>query len=214
MYCPVCETEPARHFRKCGVHDYWRCNTCAATFLDPRQLPDRATEHRRYRLHRNDPDDARYRAFLSRLATPLLARLPAGLLGLDYGCGPGPALAVMLREAGHTMAIYDPLFFNDPSALTGQYDFITCTEVMEHFHHPAKELARLNQLLTAGGWLGVMTMFLTDDDAFPQWHYRRDPTHVVFYQAATFEIIARRRGWQCEIPGPNIALLHKPGQGG
>ncbi len=103
MYCPVCETEPARHFRMCGVHDYWRCRACAATFLDPSQLPDKTTEHRRYRLHRNDPDDVRYRAFLSRLTTPLLARLPAGVLGLDYGCGPGPALAVMLREAGHTM---------------------------------------------------------------------------------------------------------------
>ena len=83
----------------------------------------------------------------------------------------------------------------------------------EHFHHPAQEFSRLNQLLTAGGWLGVMTMFLTDDDAFPQWHYRRDPTHVVFYQAATFEVIARRHGWQCEIPCPNVALLHKPGHG-
>lgn len=96
LCCPVCETEPARHFRKCGVHDYWRCNACAATCLDPRQLPNGATERRRYRLHCSDPDDARYRVFLSRLATPLLARLPTGLLGLDYGSGPGPAFVVRM----------------------------------------------------------------------------------------------------------------------
>ena len=32
---------------------------------------------------------------------PLLARLGPASHGLDYGCGPGPALATMLREEGH-----------------------------------------------------------------------------------------------------------------
>lgn len=211
MHCPVCETPNPRHFLKQDARDYWRCEACAATFLDPAQLPDRTTEHTRYRQHRNDPDDAGYRAFLARLTTPLLEHLPPGLFGLDYGCGPGPALAAMLREAGHTMAIYDPLFFDDPAALIGPYDFITCTEVAEHFHHPTEGFVRLDQLLAPGGWLGVMTMFLTDDTDFAHWHYRRDPTHVVFYRAATFEVIAQRHGWSCEIPCVNVALFRKPG---
>jgi hypothetical protein len=210
MRCPVCETEHPRRFLKQDARDYWRCETCAATFLDPAQLPDKATEYARYCQHRNDPQDARYRSFLARLATPLNERLSPGSRGLDYGCGPGPALAAMLREAGHTMAIYDPLFFDNPASLIGPYDFITCTEVAEHFHHPAKEFAQLNHLLAAGGWLGIMTMFLTDDDAFGQWHYRRDPTHVVFYHAMTFEIIAQRFGWYCHIPCANVALFRKP----
>jgi len=32
------------------------------------------------------------------------------LHGLDYGCGPGPTLSVMLREKGFKMADYDPFF--------------------------------------------------------------------------------------------------------
>lgn len=200
------------------TRDYWRCEGCAATFVDPAQLPDIAVERAQYALHQNHPDDVGYRAFLERLATPLLQRLrsrqtqgrDAGLRGLDYGCGPGPALATMLREAGHRMALYDPLFCDDPAVLTGAYDFITCTEVAEHFHHPAQEFARLDRLLEPGGWLGVTTSFMPDDGHFARWHYRRDPTHVVFYRAETFDELARRRGWYCEIPCINVALLLKP----
>jgi hypothetical protein len=213
LRCPVCESNTGRRFLQVEARNYWRCGTCAATFVDPAELPDITVEREQYALHRNDPDDAAYRAFLGRLATPLLQRLQTrqtyGLRGLDYGCGPGPALAAMLREAGHAVAVYDPLFFDDPTVLTGTYDFITCTEVAEHFHRPAQEFARLDRLLAPGGWLGVMTSFTPDDADFARWHYRRDPTHVVFYRRATFEVLAHRRGWVCEIPCINVALLRK-----
>lgn len=192
------------------IYDYWRCQHCQATFVDPLQLPSRDTEHAQYRLHRNEVNDGGYRKFLTRLASPLLQRLPGGSAGLDYGCGPGPALAAMLTEAGHRMAVYDPLFFDDLRVLDDRYDFITCTEVVEHFHHPFDEFAKLDELLKPGGWLAVMTMFQTDDAAFAHWHYRRDPTHVVFYREATFRAIARLHHWRCQIPCTNVALLHKP----
>ena len=211
LHCPVCEADATRPFQRIDTRNYWRCEACDATFLDPAQRPDHDAERAEYDLHQNDPRDSGYRAFLARLATPLLERLPPGAHGLDYGCGPGPALAGMLREAGHAVALYDPLFFNDPEVLCGAYDFITCTEVAEHFHHPAEEFARLDQLLRPGGWLGIMTGFQTRDEAFAQWHYRRDPTHVVFYRASTFEVIARRHAWQCEIPRANVVLMRKPG---
>jgi SAM-dependent methyltransferase len=202
--------ENCSHFMRVEAVDYWRCPQCEATFLDRAQLPTRSVEHAQYRLHRNDPHDAGYRRFLARLASPLLERLPAGQSGLDYGCGPGPALAAMLTEAGHRMAVYDPLFFPDPKPLDGRYDFITCSEVAEHFHHPFDEFARLDTLLKPGGWLAVMTTFQTEDAAFARWHYRRDPTHVVFYREATFSVIAGLRHWRCEIPAENVVLLHKP----
>jgi len=211
LHCPVCKADATHPFQRIGPRDYWRCGVCAATFLDPAHRPDQATEQAEYHLHQNDPDDTGYRAFLARLATPLLERLPPGSHGLDYGCGPGPALAHMLRNAGHAVSLYDPLFFNDPGALTQRYGFITCTEVAEHFHHPAEEFARLDQLLRPGGWLGIMTTFQTRDEAFARWHYRRDPTHVVFYRAETFQVIAQRHVWQCEIPRANVVLMRKPG---
>jgi len=130
--------------------------------------------------------------------------------GLDYGCGPGPALAMMLREAGHPMQAWDPFFAPDPDALVRRYDFVTCTEVVEHFHSPAAEFARLDALLRPGGWLGITTCLQTEDARFAAWHYRRDPTHVVFYRAVTFEVIAARFGWRCELPEKDVVLMHKP----
>ncbi len=181
-----------------------------ATFLNPEQRLPIDDEHSKYRLHRNGPDDKDYRRFLSKIADPLLQRLPAEAKGLDYGCGPGPALALMLREAGHHVRLFDPLFFPDPESLEDLYDFIVCSEVIEHFHHPAEEFARLNRMLLPGGWLGLMTCFQTDDDRFATWHYRRDPTHVVFFRETTLRYIALRFKWRCEIPIKNVALMQKP----
>ena len=211
--CPVCRAPSTRSLLGVDGRDYWRCKTCDATFLDPRQRPGRREEYDYYRLHENDPHDPRYRTFLSRLAGPLLERLDPGSHGLDYGCGPGPALAAMLREAGHDVAIYDPFFHPDPAPLTRSYDFITCTEVVEHFHHPAEEFDRLDRMLRPGGCLAVMTCFQTDDARFARWHYRQDPTHVAFYRESTLRAVAAQRGWTCDIPAKDVALMGKPCRG-
>ncbi|MEX1153668.1 class I SAM-dependent methyltransferase [Parvibaculum sp.] len=207
--CPVCCVPSPVPFMEVGPLRYWKCETCEARFLDPAQHPAPDVERAHYLTHENDPADQRYRAFLSKLATPLLARLAPGSSGLDYGCGPGPALAAMLREAGHEMALYDPFFHPDEKALARSYDFIACTETIEHFHRPADEFDRLHNLLRPGGWLGLMTSFQTDDARFADWHYRKDPTHVVFYREETFRIVAAWRGWTCEFPAPNICLVRK-----
>ena len=208
--CPVCRAGRPLHLAFVEGRDYWRCEACEARFLDPRHFPDRQAERDHYLLHENDPDDPRYRKFLSRLSKPLLEKLGAGKQGLDYGCGPGPALVAMLDEAGHDMALYDPFFHPGPEPLAQTYDFIACSETAEHFHHPADEFDRLDAMLRSGGWLGVMTCFQTDDARFANWHYRKDPTHVVFYREATFEKIAAQRGWSCEIPDKDVVLMRKP----
>jgi SAM-dependent methyltransferase len=208
--CPVCREPRALPFTRVGALDYWRCGACEARFLDPGQRLGPAQELAHYESHENSVDDPGYRRFLARLAEPLLERLAPGSRGLDYGCGPGPALAAMLREAGHAVALYDPFFHPDGAALDGLYDFISCTEVAEHFHDPAGEFDMLDALLAPGGWLGVMTSFQTSDESFAAWSYRRDPTHVVFYREATLRLVAARRGWSCEIPRKDVALMRKP----
>ena len=210
--CPVCRAPAPVPFMSVGAQDYWRCETCEARFLDPRHHLAPTDERAHYAHHENVVDDPGYRGFLGKLATPLLERLAPASRGLDYGCGPGPALAAMLREAGHEVALYDPFFHPDPAALSQSYDFITCTETAEHFHHPADEFDRLERMLAPGGWLAVMTSFQTDDARFATWHYRRDPTHVVFYREATFRVIAAQRGWSCDIPVKDVALMRKPVQ--
>ncbi len=207
--CPVCLSSLSHHFQRINGKDYWRCRNCRATFIAAGQLPDPTTESNCYRLHCNSTEDPAYRRFLDRLATPLLERIAPGSEGLDYGCGCGPALASMLTEAGHRMQLYDPLFYPNISALERTYDFITCTEVAEHFHRPAAEFKTLNRLLRPGGLLGIMTCFQTDDNRFANWHYRRDSTHVVFYREETLRYLAARFDWECEIPAKNVALMRR-----
>lgn len=177
--------------------------------LRANQLPSRQVEAEEYAHHRNEPADPRYRRFLSKLVDPLASRLAPNASGLDYGSGPGPAGAAMLRERGHRVREYDPIFSPDGRALEETYDFIFCAEVVEHFHRPLREFERLHALLRPGGWLGVMTCFQTDDAAFASWHYRRDPTHVAFYRPRTFVTLAARFGWRCEIPAKDVALLRR-----
>ena len=208
--CPVCDRDAGRLFACVDGRNYYRCRICEATVLARDQLPSAEQELDAYRLHRNDPDDPAYRGFLNQLSEPLLARLAPGAAGLDYGCGPGPALAALMRDGDHHVALYDPFFHPEPGALGRTYDFITCTEVVEHFHHPAREFRKLDALLKPGGWLAIQTTFQTDDARFARWNYRRDPTHVVFYRPHTFRHIAQCHGWHPLFPDCNVVLLHKP----
>jgi len=208
--CPVCRGPDTRPLLSVDGRDYGFCPLCEARFLAPAQRPSRAEERAHYGHHRNDPADPRYRRFLAKLADPLLARLPGPSSGLDFGCGPGPALAAMLREAGHSVALYDPFFAPDPAPLSVRYDFVACTEVAEHFHDPAGEFDRLRRLLRPGGLLALMTCLQTDDARFAGWHYRKDPTHVVFYREATFRFLADRWGWGCEVPAKDVVFLRCP----
>jgi hypothetical protein len=208
--CSVCSTPETYPFLNINGRDYRRCNHCMATILSPAQWLSSKAEYAQYIEHENSPTDDGYRKFLSKLITPLLKKLTPGQTGLDYGCGPGPVLAQMLSEAGHNVSLFDPLFFPDQHLFDQNYDFITCTETIEHFHRPAEEFSRLNQMLRPGGWLAIMTCFQTDDSRFSSWHYRRDPTHVVFYRETTLRYIAKNFGWSCEIPIKDVALMQKP----
>ena len=211
--CRVC-LGGARPFMTIQGSRYWRCRRCRATQLDAAQLPDAESERRHYLTHRNDPADAGYRRFLARLATPLLEVLDPASEGLDFGCGPGPALAAMLEAAGHRVRLYDPFFHLDPAALEERYDFITLSEVAEHLHRPNAVFRRLLGLLRPNGWLAVMTSLGIDDARFADWRYRRDPTHVVFYRPATFRYLAGSWGIACRRAAPDVVLLRRPGSGG
>ncbi|TVR74165.1 MAG: class I SAM-dependent methyltransferase [Spirochaetaceae bacterium] len=192
---------------------YRRCPGCLATFLIPEQLPSPEEERRRYDQHNNSLADARYVSFLRRLADPVLEKAGRAdhgpLRGLDFGSGPEPVLAEIIRAQGHAVACYDPFYAPDPTLLAsaGRYDFITCCEVAEHLHDPAGEFERLAKLLRPGGILGIMTEFQTEDERFARWYYREDRTHVVFYREETLRKLAARLDMAIEIPRRNVALL-------
>lgn len=107
------------------------------------------------------------------------------------------------------MSDYDPFFFPDESLLSRRYDFVVCTEVLEHLRRPDEALATLDRILKPGGRLGVMTGVLEDDATFRDWWYRRDFTHIAFYRPETLEFIARERNWVFARPSRDVALFQK-----
>ena len=209
--CPLCAT-PAPQFCADRARCYFGCPGCGLVSADPALQLSAAEERAIYDLHRNDPADAGYRAFLSRLADPLRAKLVPGMRGLDFGCGPGPVLSMLLREAGMAMTDYDPIYAPDAVLLGAQYDFVTCTEVVEHFRDPLAGWTQLASLVRPGGWLGVMTQLAPELPAnFLRWRYRDDRTHLSFHRLATFDWLAAHFGFALEQVESQAFLLFKQG---
>lgn len=208
-HCPLCGGMRVSPYFSDHRRRYVCCCTCQLVFVPADCHLDPTAEKAQYDLHQNDPNDARYQLFLSRLMQPLVARLAPGARGLEFGCGPGPALAQMLRRAGFAVTLYDKYFAPDDSALTGKYDFITATEVVEHLRRPGWELERLWSLLSSRGWLGIMTKLVQDPGAFAHWHYKNDPTHICFYSADTWRWWAARHDACLEILGADVILLQR-----
>jgi SAM-dependent methyltransferase len=207
--CPLCGARSTAPLAHAHGRDFLGCEACGLVFVPPDQRPDPREERARYETHENDPGDPGYRAFLARLATPLVARLGPGARGLDYGSGPGPTLSVMLEEAGHPTAIWDPFFAPDPAPLAATWDFVTCTETAEHFFHPDREFERLFGLLAPGGWLALMTEPVPEDRPLDTWYYLRDPTHVVFYRERTLQWIGERFGARVERVEPRVTFFRR-----
>ncbi len=107
------------------------------------------------------------------------------------------------------MQIYDRFYAHHECVFEQQYDFITATEVVEHLHHPFAELQRLWHTLKAGGYLGIMTSRYDTIEDFNSWHYKLDPTHVLFFSTESFLWLSRQ--WQAtlEVIDNDIVILYK-----
>ena len=206
--CKVCKS-PNLDLLKCGKLNYWNCITCEAKILDPRHYISYNQEKKHYLKHNNSINNLNYNNFLLKLIIPLKDKISTNDLGLDYGCGFAPALANILKKNGFKVELYDPFFFPKKNIFLRKYKFITCSEVVEHFFNPYEEFDKINNLLDFNSWFGVMTTFQPNDTQFENWHYRRDPTHVVFYKRKTFQHIAFQRKWQVFFPCQNVALFNK-----
>ncbi len=125
---------------------------------------------------------------------------------LDYGAGPGPdyVLSSLIKKRGVKKSyIYDPFFAPDIKLDKESYNLITATEVFEHFFQANKEIIKLNKLLIKEGFLVIMTLFhpikeLNDNNInlFNKWWYRRDPSHLSFYNENTFNVISKIYGFK------------------
>ncbi|GAA4362411.1 class I SAM-dependent methyltransferase [Kangiella marina] len=207
--CPLCLSSETKQYFEDKNRRYEICKRCDLIFVSPEFHLNQADEKKIYDLHQNSPDDEGYRRFLNKLLTPLTQKLPQAASGLDFGCGPGPAIQPLLESQGYTVSNYDLYYYQDNTALNQQYDFITCTEAIEHFSQPRKELELLDELLKIEGYLGIMTKRPLSVEAFANWHYKNDPTHISFFSEATFHWIGDWLNYTVEFPSNDTAILHK-----
>lgn len=206
----MCVGSATRDYTHDKKRRYQICDTCTLVFVPQKYHLSASYEKAEYDLHENDPGDAGYRRFLSRVTVPLLARLKTGARGLDFGCGPGPTLSVMLEEAGHSLALYDKYYATDASVLAKSYDFISATEVVEHLAAPGDTLRQLWTMLAAGGTLALMTKLVIDKDRFQTWHYKNDQTHIAFFSTASFAWLADELGARLDFVDSDVIFLSKP----
>jgi len=205
--CCLCQsTDLSPYFSNKGGK-YLKCNECDLVFVTNDYHLSIDQEKSRYDLHQNNPQDQNYRAFLSKLADPVLGYLKPNSNGLDFGCGPGPTLSLLFEEKEHQVTLFDKFYVNNPSVFNTQYDFITATEVVEHLENPGNELARLFSMLNKDGVLAVMTQLLHKDIDFSSWYYKDDPTHICFFSKKTFEYLAKKYQARLEVIGDNVVLL-------
>jgi len=193
--CPLCKSTATRLFNTTKNRVYYLCGNCFGIHLRERDRLSPAEEKERYLHHHNDINDEGSRAFVSPIVNSILARHGPADRGLDFGAGPGPVIAAMLREREFNIQLYDPFFHDDAETLNHTYDYIVCCEVIEHFYDPHKEFQTLKNLLNAGGILYCMTHLYQENLRFESWYYKEDPTHVFFYQDRTMRWIKDRFGF-------------------
>ncbi len=207
MTCPLCQSQKNILFCQDKRREYYQCDDCRLVFVPEQFILTPEEEKAEYDKHENAIDDLGYRRFLSRLFDPLKERLQPGACGLDFGCGPGPALATMFQEAGFEMSVYDPFYANNSQVLNKKYDFITSTEVIEHVKNPAEVIPSLLKMLNSGGTIGFMTKQVLNKAAFANWHYKNDRTHIRFYSRDTFMFIADKFNLKVEFIGNDVIIL-------
>lgn len=188
MSCPLCESSETFLFYKAAEpQEFWRCQECEFIFVPLKFHLSSEQEKSRYQTHQNNIDDPGYQNFLMPAAEAVEKFCPAPARGLDFGCGPGPALVAMLERRGYEMKGYDPFFFPDTKLLERRYDFVTATEVLEHLREPRKVLEKLSKLADT---FVIMTALLSDPDDFANWYYKNDPTHISFFSKASLRWVS------------------------
>ncbi|MDO9265657.1 MAG: class I SAM-dependent methyltransferase, partial [Sulfurimonas sp.] len=114
---------------------------------------------------------------------------------LDFGCGEGEVLPILLERNAIACDRYDLFYFPQKVYDGKKYDLILSTEVFEHLQNPLEILKELLLHVEKNGYILLMSAFHPDnDDEFFKWWYIRDVTHIGFFNINTFEHIAAKLG--------------------
>jgi SAM-dependent methyltransferase len=197
-----------RTYKKPGHRSYIRCPECDLIFVPEVDHLSHAQEEARYNFHHNTISNEGYVNHFNEMISLVQKYCPDVNSVLDYGCGPGPVLAELLKRNGFKCDIYDPIFF--PVFPSNSYDLVISTEVFEHFRDVRTELERVISLVRSGGYLAIMTLLHDPISNFEEWWYQSDPTHICFFSKKTFDWISGKYGIMVMFTNfKNIMILKK-----
>src|SRR5258708_21210799 len=191
--CLICQTGLQKLSLAGDEKVYHACPTCQWIVLDKSCVPSLEKQKERYLQHENSPESEGYvemfEGFIKACVDPFI---PKGQKILDFGCGPLPVLADLLKKREYLVDTYDLFFTADETYKLKKYNLIILTDVLEHLENPIAILRALSERLEPQGVISIMTLFHPNDhEEFSKWWYRRDITHVSFYTHETLKEIAK-----------------------
>lgn len=207
--CPLCHSKKTSFFTNAMSRDYFLCANCKLIFVPPLYFLRKFEEKNRYDLHENSIKDKGYVKFLSEIVQAIVNRIEPPSFGLDFGSGPTPVLAEILQKSGFKINIYDTFYAEYPEVLKEKYEFISLSEVAEHFYKPAEEFNELIKLLKPNAYLFAMTSCTDTIKDFQNWYYMKDDTHVCFYATESMEYIAKKYELMLEKVSEKLFVFQK-----
>lgn len=216
MPCRLCAEPVVSLSSEPPLDGYERCERCGYVQLRRELLPAPEAERARYLLHRNDPAEPGYRAWLGAFMDAIRPYLRDGVEILDFGSGPVPALGSLAAERGYGYRPYDPYFAPDGAWRSRRWEAIAVHEVAEHLAEPAVIFAELAAALAPGGILALRTRFQPAGlEGFARWRYRQDSTHVGFFTPSCLSRAMDRLGLEhAHDDGREIAIYRRGGSPG
>lgn len=194
--CPVCRSASSQQIDQDKNRTYQKCADCGLVYVPRDQLVTVEKEFQRYQHHQNETADPSYRKYLSDIQSACEPFLQSGDEGLDFGCGPSPVLGSLYQERGFNCLSYDLFFHPGTNYEVASYNFISLCEVIEHLRDPAEILIKLSKLLRKNGKIFIHTKFYPELSTFPNWFYKRDLTHIQFFNESSMNRIAQLAGLQ------------------
>lgn len=192
--CKICNTLSEILEDKKTNKIYHKCSTCRYISLDDKFYIDETHEKSHYDKHHNNLESLGYVKMFEDLVFDFVKPLHVDIkIALDFGCGEGEVLPIVLERNGISCDRYDLFYFPKKVYEDKKYNLICSTEVFEHLENPLEIFKKLLLHIEPNGYLLLMSAFHpNDDDKFLKWWYIRDITHIGFFNLDTFEYLAKK----------------------
>lgn len=185
-------------FEAAGIAvEYWQCDACGFAWAPA--FDDWSDAHFERFIYNEDiarvetPENATERcANIAAMLQAWFGGYPATTRFLDYGCGPGLLVEVQ-RRAGFSALGYDrfsPRFCARPQ---GQFDVITCFEVMEHIKDIDASVDDMLSFLAPGGMLILGTFLAARPLQVDWWYCSPRAGHISFWTFPALSTVFNKR---------------------